>query len=164
MGTEKAFKHKVELEMVASYKPNGTTRTMWVRLILAIISILIMFTDIDSGGAFFRTLIIFSASQLLFVMGLNSNKRWKAILNQCIEAVLWGACVISVLGWANVLTIDGAEKTYFLFSKTSPLRGIEISTDLLFWGLVITLLLLYTIQIVNSVDKPAKEIPIIGGE
>lgn len=42
MGTEKAFKHKVELEMVASYKPNGTIWTMWVRLVLAIISILIM--------------------------------------------------------------------------------------------------------------------------
>ena len=164
MGTEKAFKHKVELEMVASYKPNGTIWTMWTRLVLAIISILIMFTDINSGSAFFRTLIIFSISQLLFVIGLNSDKRWKSILNRCIEMVLGGACGISILGWANVLTIVGDEKTYFLFSKTSPLRGIEVSTDLIFWGLVITLLLLYAIQIINSADKPTKEIPIIGGE
>lgn len=165
METEKVFKHKVEIEMTASYKPNGTIRIMWIRLFLAIISMLIMFTDISYGSAFFRTLIIFSLSQFLFVIGLESDKRWKAKLNQCIEVVLGCACVISLLGWANVLTLAGEEESrYFLFSKTSPLRGVEVSTDLLFWGLSIALLLLYTIQIVNSMEKPIKNVTTIGGE
>ncbi|WP_127448786.1 hypothetical protein [Veillonella sp. 3310] len=149
---------KTEIIVKLSYEPNWPTRIIFIRLIITIVSALIIFTDISEGTSFFRSLFIFCSSILFATIGISSFG-WKQKLHNVIHFVLYMYITIAALGLFNllqVMTVDG--KGYVYFNPMGPMPLIHVSTNVLFYILVVVIILLSCIQYVNSYEPDVRNL------
>lgn len=147
-----------EIVVIPSYTPNWPVGIIFIRLSITIISALIMFTDINEGTNFFRSLFIFCSSILFATIGMSSFG-WKQKLHNVIYFVLYMYIMIAVLGLFNllqVMMVDG--NGYVYFNPMGPMPLIYIPTNVLFYILVFVIILLSWIQYVNSYQSDVRNL------
>lgn len=139
-------------ESVVKYVVSSRNKLLSSRLVVAIISLAVLFTDVKADTSFFRALLIFSASQLLYAQSLEAKfpmRRWFSKFSCAIMWAFSGLSVLGLMGTVELVNINGTVS--ISFENFTPLRWISFDVLFIFWGLCIAMLAIYSIDWVTSI-------------
>ncbi|WP_295237020.1 hypothetical protein [Veillonella sp.] len=136
----------MQLITYPKYEVYSASKLLLLRLFVTLLSCMILWTNAEESKSFFNTLVVFSLSQLLYILSIKCNDKIRQIFSWISLAVILGIIFLSVVGLMGVASIVNTDVGFVIAfikpGKLVPLFGSE--------GFVITiafgLMFLYTIE------------------
>ncbi|MBE6080377.1 MAG: hypothetical protein E7204_06030 [Veillonella sp.] len=137
---------KVQVITYSKYEVYSASKLLLLRIFVTLLSCVILWTNAEESRSFFNTLVVFSLSQLSYILSIKCNDKIRQLFSWISLAVILVITFISVVGLMGVASIVNTDVGFVIAfikpGKLVPLFGSEGFVISIAFGL----LLLYTIE------------------
>ena len=140
-------------EETFKYATSSTNTLLVARIFVTLISLIVIFSNIEGDMSFFKSLTIFSLSQLLYAIGIKGQTAMRSIFEKIVFFIVGAYFMIGLLGLMNIITIYKSNSMTILSCyKFEPLNFVSCPITYVFWIMGVTMLIIFICGWITSLS------------